>query len=187
MGTEGPGQSTLLMLDVAAKLDAAGIDYAVVGAMAAAVHGVVRASLDVDAVVSVQLRDIAVLKQLLAAPELEVETRLGDADDPIGALLAVTDAHGNRVNLLIGLRGLDPGAFSRAQNVNMNGQRLRVIGREDFIAMKAFAGSALDLSDARQAIAVDRNSLDLELLQRLANRFGNDAASRVETLIVGSD
>lgn len=134
MGTEGPGQSTLLMLDVAAKLDAAGIDYAVVG-----------------------------------------------------ALLAVTDAHGNRVDLLIGLRGLDPGAFSRAQNVNLNGQRLRVIGREDFIAMKAFAGSALDLSDARQAIAVDRNSLDLELLQRLANRFGNDAAGRVETLIVGSD
>lgn len=187
MGTEGPGQSALLMLGVAARLNAAGIDYAVVGAMAAAVHGVVRASLDADAVVSAQLQDIAALKQLLATPELKVESRVGEADDPIGALLAVTDAYGNRVDLLIGLRGLDPGAFSRAQEVNLNGQPLRVIGREDFIATKAFAGSALDLSDARQAIAVDRNSLDLELLRRLAGRFGTDAASRVEALIAESD
>lgn len=102
------------------------------------------------------------------APELEVETHFGDADDPISALLSVTDAHRNRGDLVIGLRGLDPGAFSRAQEVNLNGQPLRVIGREDFIATKAFAGSALDLSDARQAIAVDRNSLDLELLRRLS-------------------
>jgi len=35
---------------------------------------------------------------------------------------------------------------------------LRVIGLEDFIAMKVFAGGPQDLEDARRAIAVSANS-----------------------------
>ena len=40
------GESALLLLDAVDLLERAGISYAVVGAMAAAVHGVVRASMD---------------------------------------------------------------------------------------------------------------------------------------------
>jgi len=56
------------------------------------------------------------LKQLaseLAADGLQTELRVGDLDDPIPALLAISDPHGNRVDLLGGLRGLEPAAFSR--------------------------------------------------------------------------
>ena len=42
MRTDAAGQSALLMVDVAEVLAARGIPYAVIGAMAAAVHGVVR-------------------------------------------------------------------------------------------------------------------------------------------------
>jgi hypothetical protein len=42
----GPGQSTHLLLEVVTLLDESGVDYVVIGALAAAVHGVVRASLD---------------------------------------------------------------------------------------------------------------------------------------------
>jgi hypothetical protein len=55
MRTDAAGQSPLLMIDVAELLSARGIPYAVIGAMAAAVHGVVRASLDADALVGTQL------------------------------------------------------------------------------------------------------------------------------------
>jgi hypothetical protein len=69
-------------------------------------------------------------------------------------LLAVSDAFGNRVDLLAGLRGLDEEAFTRAVNVPFHSETLRVIGKEDFIAMKVFAGGAQDMEDARRARAI---------------------------------
>ncbi len=53
-------------------------------------------------------------------------------------MLIISDTHGNRVDLLGGLRGLDPQVFSRAVDVPFSGDTLRVVGREDFIAMKCF-------------------------------------------------
>jgi len=50
---------------------------------------------------------------------------------------------------LIGLRGMDPEAMGRTQQVALAGATLEIVGREDFVAMKAFAGGPLDLSDAR--------------------------------------
>jgi len=183
MRTDAPGQSALLMLDVADVLVRQGVHYAVVGAMAAAVHGVVRASLDADAVVLLQLREAASLRRSLEAAGLRTELRIGDHDDPIPALLEVRDTHGNRVDLLVGLRGLDPQALSRSRQVAFADGALRVIGREDFIAMKAYAGGPQDLADARAVIAVDRESLDMELLRSLAARFGLDAARAIEELL----
>jgi len=42
------GESALLLIDVLDVLNAKSVQYAVIGAMAGAVHGVVRASLDAD-------------------------------------------------------------------------------------------------------------------------------------------
>jgi hypothetical protein len=53
--TTGPGQSALLLLDAVSVLTSDGIDYAVIGALAASVHGVVRASIDADAVLSINM------------------------------------------------------------------------------------------------------------------------------------
>jgi predicted nucleotidyltransferase len=107
-------------------------------------------------------------------------------EDPIAALLAVSDRFGNRVDLLMGLRGMDPGVFGRASLVPLSGRQLRVVGLEDFIAMKAFASGPQDIIDARAAIAANRASIDLELLRELARRFGRGAAHTVEILLAES-
>jgi hypothetical protein len=65
MRASAPGQSALLMADIAEFLTTQGVRYAVIGAMAAAVHGVVRASLDADAVVALQVREAQTLRQSL--------------------------------------------------------------------------------------------------------------------------
>jgi len=187
MRTSTPGQSALLMADVAELLAKQGVRYAVIGAMAAAVHGVVRASLDADAVVALQVREARALRQSLVEEGYEAVLRTGDVDDPIPALLEVNDSHGNRVDLLIGLRGMDPELMNRTRQVRLAETILEIVGREDFIAMKAFAGGPVDLADARAVIDLDRESLDLELLRRLAQRFGRDAARTVEDLIGGVD
>ena len=187
MRTSSPGQSALLMLDVADLLAAKHIRYAVVGAMAAAVHGVVRASLDADAVVGMQVHEARGLQQAFLDAGFEAELRVGDVDDPIPELLEVRDRHRNRVDLLIGLRGMDPEALSRTRQVALAGASLEFVGREDFVAMKAFAGGPVDLADARAVMDLDRASLDLDLLRRLARRFGREAVQAVEILVGGAD
>ena len=54
MKINGPGESPLLLLNVIKLLDKFDIPYAIVGAFAASFYGLVRASLDADAVISVE-------------------------------------------------------------------------------------------------------------------------------------
>jgi predicted nucleotidyltransferase len=183
MRTDAAGQSALLMVDVAEVLATRGIPYAVIGAMAAAVHGVVRASLDADALVGTQLAVARELQREFIDKGYAAELRVGDMEDPIPALLAVTDPFANRVDLLIGLRGLDVGAMDRVGVVSLAGFPLTVIGREDFIAMKAHAGGPVDLADARAVVEIDPAGLDRALIRRIAAGFGAEATRRVESLL----
>lgn len=116
---------------------------------------------------------------------MKAEHHRGDSDDPIPALLAISDQFGNRVDLLGGLRGLDPDAFERTIAVPFSGTTLRIIGREDFIAMKCFAGGPLDIADAQEAMKVAERPIDLDLLRRITRRFGRPAADVLESLLAG--
>ena len=68
-------------------------------------------SMHADAVLSLTTRALAELEPQLRAAGFRTELRLGDADDPIAAVLALSDELGNRVDLLVGLRGLEAAAF----------------------------------------------------------------------------
>lgn len=161
-----------MLLDVVAVLTGAALPYAVVGAMAAAVHGVIRASVDADLVLAADRDQLRRLAQEFADTGFQTQLRESYPDDPIAAVLALSDAYGNRVDLLAGLRGLEPEAFSRVVTVSFQGEALRVIGLEDFIAMKLFAGGPTHKADARAAIRIAGAALDRTLLKRLAERYG---------------
>jgi predicted nucleotidyltransferase len=182
MRTKRAGQSALLFLDVAEILTRENIDYLIIGAFALAMHGLVRASSDVDALLYVSYSRLAEISRIFEAADFEVAIKRGDDDDPILSMLVLSDKYGNRVELLGGLRGLDPKAFSRAIEVPFHGVKLRVASREDFIAMKCFAGSAQDLADARAAFEGARAPLDIDLLRAVTRRFGRAAADRLEEL-----
>src|SRR6185436_9338291 len=122
-------------------------------AMAASAHGQVRASLDADAVLSMTPQELTVLQSKFKAKGFQTTLRRGDPDDPISSVLTLNDHYGNRVDLIAGLKGMEEAAFSRTIEVPFQGELLQVIGREDFIAMKVFAGGPLDMEDARKAIA----------------------------------
>jgi predicted nucleotidyltransferase len=80
---------------------------------------------------------------------------------------------------------MDPDLLGRTTQVSLAGSPLEIVGREDFIALKAFAGGPVDLADARAVIAQGEGSLDLDLLRRLARRFSSATAQLVEDLIAG--
>jgi len=70
----------------------------------------VRASMAADVVLSVGVPQAEGIGQKLKTAGFQTELVRGDFDDPIPALLKVIDQHGNRVDLLIGLKGLEPQA-----------------------------------------------------------------------------
>jgi hypothetical protein len=82
-------------------------------------------------------------------------------------MLILSDAHGNRVDLSGGLRGLDLQAFARALNVPSGGEMLRLIGREDLLAMQCFA----------------EEPIDLDLVRRVTRRFGRAAVDVPEQVL----
>lgn len=141
--------------------------------------------MDADAVVSPGLREAERLQQIFGEMSLHTELTRGDIDDPIPGLLRLSDRFGNRVDLLIGLRGMEMQAFSRTVDVPFQGSTLKFVGKEDFIAMKVFAGGPVDLADATRAIAAAGKSLDIQLLRRLAARYGRDAAAALNKLLPG--
>ncbi len=111
------------------------------------------------------------------------ELRRGDAEDPIPALLVLSDRHGNRVDLLAGLKGLDPDAFSRLIAVPFQRSTISVISREDFIAMKCFAGGPQDIADAEIAMRIGETAINVDLLRRITRRFGRSATDVLERLL----
>jgi len=76
------------------------------------------------------------------------------------SLLEIKDSHGSRVDLLLGLRGMDSELLDRARQVRLADATPEIVGRGDFIAVTAFAGGPVDLAAARAIIDLDRGSLD---------------------------
>ncbi len=183
MRTKRSGEAALLLLDVIDILDANTVDYVVIGAMAVSVHGAVRASVDADAMLKMATQELRDLQKRFDVAKFTTSLRFGDVDDPVGAMLVVSDGFGNRVDLLVGLRGLEPEAFARAIVVQFQEQAMKIIGREDLIAMKIFAGGPQDMVDARNVIASAGGALNLTLLRRLARRYGNQTVAALEPLI----
>lgn len=84
-----------------------------VGALAACVHGVTRAT----AVLLLPVNEAAAFENKLAGAGLPAQLQRAGSMNPIQAMLTVGDVSRNRVDLLIGLRGLEPAAFGRALSV----------------------------------------------------------------------
>jgi hypothetical protein len=181
--TNRAGQSALLLLDVIEILRREKIDYVVIGAFALSAHAVVRASSDVDALLHISYARLTKLSSMFESAGFTTTLCSGDADDPILGMLVLGDSHGNQVDLLGGLRGLDPKVFSRAMEVTFLNKILRIVGREDFIAMKCFAGGPQDVADARSAYQAAQGPVDLDLLRTTTRRFGRDAADKLEEVL----
>ncbi len=182
---KGPGQSALLLLDVIGILDKRRIPYAIIGAFAASFYGMVRASMDADALISLQPgeRDVKALIHELHEAGLKAAHRQGDVKDPVGAVVHVEDRFKNRVDLLMNIRGVSEAVFSRTIEAEFMGARIRLIGVEDFVAMKIFAGSPKDLNDAAGVLKVSGGRLNLKLLRGLVSNYGKGALRKLESLL----
>ena len=185
MRTDGPGQSALLLLDVIEILNSFQVPYAVIGALAASFYGPVRASMDADAIVSLGPDKLQMEKLMSEFKKsgCSVSLRHGDTEDPVAGVINVRDHFSNRVDLLTGIHGMGKDIFSRSVTAAFMGSKIQMIGVEDFIAMKIFAGSPLDLDDAWGVIKISRDKVNFILLRELVQRFGKNELAKLESLL----
>lgn len=185
MRANGPGQSAYLLLDVIDLLTPLAIPYAVVGGHAVSFYGVPRFTKDADATVWLAGtgRTGGDLKAQLTTANYDVKLSLGDIEDPIAGVVVVRDQHENQVDLLLGVRGMDADAAQRCLTTTLLGESVRMIGVEDLIAMKLFAGGVQDLEDVRGILEVSKERLNFGLLQRLSDRYGKNVGEALERVL----
>lgn len=177
------------MLDVIKRLNEFDIPYAVIGSFAASFYGLVRASLDVDAIISTAGREKN-MEQLIASLEqagLRVEKRSADSADPVRGMVSIQDQYENRVDLLTGIRRMPEDFLTRVTTAAFMGLSIQIIGLEDFIAMKIFAGGPKDIQDALGVLKESKGKIDLALLKRLTSAYGKKELARVEKILRTSD
>ncbi len=185
MRTNRPGQSALLLLDVIDVLNTLKIHYAIVGAFAASFYGLVRASMDADALISLQGNKQGVEQLLIELKErgFNIEHRKGDFNDPIASLINAQDRFYNRVDLLMGIKGMGEDVFSRVIHSKFTDTEICIVGIEDFIVMKVFAGGPRDLEDVRGVLKISSSKINLPLLKELVSRYGLEVSLRLKSIL----
>jgi hypothetical protein len=181
----GPAQPAELLLDVADRLADLQIPFALAGALAVSFYGIPRSTADADVVMWVRgsgktPRDIL---DVLRAAGYSCEQRTGDPTDPIRDCIRILDGHGNRMDILLGVRGMEQSSVDRCVDGRLLEVPIRILGPEDLIAMKLSAGGTKDIGDVRGVLEVSREILNVDLLRRITKRFGRETLSKLETLL----
>jgi hypothetical protein len=126
-----------------------GVRFLVVGAHALAVHGVPRATGDLDIWIEPTAdnagRVVAALEQF-GAPLEALKVSRYDFLQPDHVVQVGLPPR--RVDLLTGISGVDfPGAWDRRVSMPLEGRAIPVIGRADLVANKRATGRQRDLGD----------------------------------------
>ena len=134
--------------EVFASLESHDVHYLIIGGIAAIIHGVPRATFDLDVLIDPTLENA---QRLLDA---FIEARLGTA-----AITTPEDVLANEITVFrdsvrIAVQTWTPGilfrdVWPRRLTLETQGQSFYVVTREDLIASKKAAGRIVDLEDVR--------------------------------------
>jgi hypothetical protein len=151
----------MFYLDLFAALDRHHVDYLLIGGLAVSLHGVERATMDVNITVAMTPDNMAHLietaRELRLAPVLPVplETlndlellRQWHAERNLEAFtLRTPDLAGVTVDILLFPPVEFSGMAQRAAIFNVGGTPIRIVAIDDLIALKQAVGRPIDLAD----------------------------------------
>ena len=141
-----------LLDDVVAHLVARQIAHALIGAVALAVHGVSRSTLDQDLLV-IERRVLDEGFWLPLGSGVTVDVRAGDTTDPLAGVVRLRRADERDVDVVVGRHEWQRTILDRAIPVG-HGQLL-VVRAADLILLKLYAGGTQDTWDIEQLLGLD--------------------------------
>lgn len=140
---------------VTRTLEQEGVDYALCGALALAVHGVPRATTDLDLLVREQ--DVDRVTACVAPLGFRFEAHPMRFDDGmrIRRISKIEGAETITLDLLLVDDNLEA-VWRGRERLEVDGRDLWVVAREGLIQMKVWAGRPRDLADVRRLTELDR-------------------------------
>lgn len=137
--------------DVSRLLDERGIGHTVIGAMALAVHGVVRASDDIDILVTDPRSLDPRTWTTLAEQGIDVEIRRGDSDDPLAGVVRLGKILPH-IDVIVGRYAWQSAIIDRSPELSVLGANVRVATAPDVVLLKLYAGGPQDAWDILQLL-----------------------------------
>jgi hypothetical protein len=125
------------------------VPVALIGGVALAAHGIVRATKDADLLATdLGLLDATVWMPL-EAESVTVSVNRGDVEDPLAGVVRFRRDPEPPVDLVLGRERWLDGVLARRQPVELSGVSLQVVTAADLVLLKLDAGGPIDLIDAR--------------------------------------
>lgn len=180
-----PFEQTLLEVDRICRESQT--PYAVMGGIAALVHGGMRTTQDVDITIYTEIGQLARIYKLF---EKDFAAIRQDAMAFFERFFVLSLRHGQsqiRVDIAAALSGLERDAIKRSERRLFGAVEINVCTIEDLLIFKLFAAREKDLLDVKSLVAHNREKLDLAYLRARAKDFvlleRNDVLERLEALL----
>jgi hypothetical protein len=157
-----------LLPRVVAILDAAAITHCVIGATAAAMHGIVRATLDVD-LLTVDARVLRPETWSSLGGDADVQIHRGDLEDSLLGTARITQEE-EPVDVVVGGKKWMADIIARSVRLEALGTTIGQPRLADLALLKLDAGGTRDLADVREMVdsGVEPALVD-EIEERLAS------------------
>jgi Nucleotidyltransferase of unknown function (DUF6036) len=146
---------------VSAAFGGLGLRWYVFGAQAAILHGIARATADIDVTVDPGARKTAEIARALTSHGFTL--RIDDeAFVERTRVLPVTHKSGVPVDVVLAGPGLEDLFFERVVHRRVGSVEVPIASAEDLIVMKVLAGRDKDLDDVRGLLTARKRDLDVE-------------------------
>jgi hypothetical protein len=146
---------------VVAALDKLEIPYALIGGLAVAARGAVRATQDVDLIVALPVQEAPSLERSLRGNGFQATFYRGTTDDPIaGVIRFAIPVAGTEIkcDVLFASRKWQTRAVRNATLVDLGSFVVRVAQPADLFLLKLYAGGPQDLIDAAQLLKLQSSA-----------------------------
>ena len=138
------------LLKIVVSFDKAGIDYALCGGLAVAVHGYPRMTKDID--ILIRLESLETAKDALADIEYDLESglfRFNPNTDKESQMYRVSRAEGNNLvtlDLMLVAPVFEP-VWNDRETVSLGEIVIKVVSKKGLITMKEISGRPQDIAD----------------------------------------
>jgi hypothetical protein len=168
-------------------LTSLGAPYALIGGHALAARGYPRFTVDVDLLTSDdRVLDTAPWTALVREGG-RVESRRGDAADPLGGVVHVLLPDGTDVDIVVAKWTWEGDIIARAEPLHVLGTDIPVAQASDLVLLKLAAGGYLDLRDAAALLAIgERAALIRDVEERIAD-VRPDVRSQWQALLAADE
>jgi hypothetical protein len=147
---------------VVAALDRLETPYALIGGLAVAARGAVRATRDIDLLVDLPFQEALSMERSLTESGFRATFHRGAADDPIVGVLRLTvPLAGAEVScdLIFASREWQRQTVTNATTVDLDSFAVRVAQSADLFLLKLYAGGPQDLIDAAELLKLQSPSV----------------------------